>query len=120
MYLTHNGGMGGVVEGVPRVYDLLEGLHYKSALSDSPQLEKVLRKYSDTRFDVATNYFDAWTISTSGFTSTDNSATKAVMGLPASGPGPLPQLPYSVRIQPPGDFDGVDCPLDDYLFAGLI
>lgn len=116
LYQTHIAAGTGVVDGVTRRYDLLEGLHYAFHLEDSPQLTKLLKKYPDSKYVAPANYFDAYSISTSGFKPIDNAVTKQAMGLPVSGPGPLPQSPINFRSKPVGDPDGIDCPLDDPLF----
>lgn len=119
LYQSHIGVGKGLVNGVQRQYNLLEGLHYKYQATDSPQLMKVLAKYPNTKFVTPDNYFDAYTIGTDGFKQVSNSVTKRMMGLPEVGPGPLPQSPTNLRSRPVGDVTGIDCPIDDPLFAAF-
>ena len=116
LYQNHQGWTG-VVEGVTRSYDLLQGLHYTGKLEDSPHLARVMKKFPESKYVTPSNYFDAYSISVDGFQQVDNTATKAAMGLPASGPGPLPQSAVNLRNRPVGDPTGIDCPSDEYMFA---
>lgn len=116
LFQTHVAAGTGLVDGVQRRYDLLEGLHYQFRLEDSPQLTGLLKKFPGTQYVAPGNYFDAWTITTTGFQPAGNALTKQAMGLPASGPGPLPQSPVNFRSRPVGDPDGIDCPADEFLF----
>jgi len=90
----HMGNRGG--------YDLLGGMHYP--YQSAPLLEAFLKNWNVPQV-VPQNYFDAWSFDANGLRSVDNSAVKAALGLPLSGPGPKPQgvNPELAHMECPGD-----------------
>jgi hypothetical protein len=90
----HMGNRGG--------YDLVGGMHYP--YQSAPLLAAFLKSW-DVPQVVPQNYFDAWAYDASGLKAVENSAVKAALGLPASGPGPKPQ-----GVNP--ELDKMECPGD--------
>ena len=92
----HYGARGG--------FDILSGLHYAYDEDEQPQLSELLEA-SGVPQVYSTNYFDAFVYDESGVRPVENSAVKARMGLPHSGPGPSTQgpNPRSGQLECPGD-----------------
>jgi len=80
----HYGARGG--------FDFLGGLHYAYDRAEVPKLDAFLASQGVPHL-FATNYFDAWVYDAAGLRPVQNTAAKAALGFPASGPGPNPQGP---------------------------
>jgi hypothetical protein len=69
-------------------FNLLTGPQYLYDKGDFPKLTAFLAANNIQEF-IPVGYMDAWTYDASGVKAVDNADAKALLGLPASGPGPM-------------------------------
>lgn len=69
-------------------FNLLTGAQYLYSKADFPKLTTFLASNNVQEF-IPVNYMDAWSYDATGVKALDNADAKALLGLPASGPGPM-------------------------------
>ncbi|HEX7988161.1 MAG TPA: hypothetical protein VF616_31940 [Duganella sp.] len=69
-------------------FNLLTGPQYLYSKADFPKLTAFLASNNVAEF-IPVNYMDAWSYDATGVKVLDNADAKALLGLPASGPGPM-------------------------------
>jgi hypothetical protein len=87
-------------------FNLLTGPQYLYLKTDFPKLTAFLSVNNIAEF-IPVGYMDAWTYDATGVTAVDNADTKALLGLPATGPGPMP-----LGLNPRAGTGTLECPED--------
>lgn len=87
-------------------FNLLTGPQYLYLKTDFPLLTAFLATNKVAEF-VPVGYMDAWTYDATGVAAIDNADTKALLGLPASGPGPM-----ALGLNPRAGTGTLECPGD--------